>query len=284
MSDNQSKNKSYQAKKKFGQNFLVDHNLINKIIMAFNPKIEQQILEIGPGLGALTKPLLEKINHLNLVEVDNDLAAKLIDKYGSKINLYNIDILKFDFKQLLNNTETEQTNQNHQNRIRIIGNLPYNISTPILFYLFNHISHIQDMLFMLQLEVVDRITAKPNSKQYGRLSVMAQIFCDCQKIFNIPATAFNPKPKVESAIVYLKPKASSNYNNLLNFELFDNIVKAAFNMRRKTISNSLKEFISANDLSKINIDPKLRAENLTVEQFIQIANHVHQCQPKRGQG
>lgn len=262
-----NKNNNYHAKKKFGQNFLVDNNLINKIITAFNPNPEQVILEIGPGLGALTSPLLEKIDHINLVEIDNELAQKLVEKFHNKITLYNTDILKFDFKQLLSTSTNKNT-------IRVIGNLPYNISTPILFFLFNQIENIEDMLFMLQLEVVERIVAKPNTKQYGRLSVMAQIFCDCQKLFNIPATAFNPRPKVESAIIYLKPKINNNYKNLNDFALFDNLVKAAFNQRRKTISNSLKDFISSDELDKISINPKLRAENLSIEQYIAITNYI----------
>lgn len=260
------KNEKYQAKKKFGQNFLVDNNLINKIVSAFNPELKQNILEIGPGLGALTTPLLKKIDHLNVVEIDQELAQKLVEKFENKITLYNTDILKFDFNQLIN------TNSNPT--IRVIGNLPYNISTPILFHLFHQIANIKDMLFMLQLEVVERIVAKPNSKQYGRLSVMAQVFCDCHKLFNIPATAFNPQPKVESAIIYLKPKVNDDYKKLVNFDLFDNVVKAAFNQRRKTLSNSLKEFISSDSLEKMGINPKSRAENLTVQEYINIANYV----------
>lgn len=258
---------THKPKKKFGQNFLVDKNLTHKIIDAFNPKPEEYILEIGPGLGALTDIIKSRINNtvLNLVEVDTELADKLINKYQDEIKLFNVDILKFDLNNILTNTSKQS--------LRIIGNLPYNISTPILFHLFEYIYSIKDMMFMLQLEVVDRITAKPNTKQYGRLSVMTQALCDCSKVLHIPATAFNPKPKVESAIVYLKPK-SEDIINKLNLELLNKIVTAAFNQRRKTISNSLKDIIKTKELESLGIDSKQRAECLSLEQFINIHDYL----------
>lgn len=226
--------KKYKAKKHFGQNFLQDHNIINNIISNFSPKESDNIVEIGPGLGALTKPLLNKVTKLNLVEVDKELAGKLIEQYNDRINLYNSDILKFDLNSIIN-LDSPNGSSTPVNKLRIIGNLPYNISTPILFHLFKYIDNIQDMMFMLQLEVIDRIIAKPNTKDYGRLSVMAQYFCDAQKLFTIPPTAFHPQPKVYSAIVYLKPKSLEIRNKLKNLELFSNIVQAAFNQRRKSI-------------------------------------------------
>lgn len=251
------------AKKKFGQNFLQDQNIINNIVAAFAIKPDDCILEIGPGLGAITQPILNKIDHINLVEIDRDLAEKLEQNYGKKISLFNTSILDFDLGQI--------KNPNH--KIKIIGNLPYNISTPILFHLFESIDKIETMLFMLQLEVVERMAATNNSKQYGRLSVMTQLYCDVTQLFTIPPTAFKPAPKVQSAIVSLKP--SNKYiTKVLDLEIFFQIVLAAFNQRRKTISNSLKAYINADDFAKINIDNKLRAENLTIEQYILIANSI----------
>lgn len=258
-------NEKHVAKKKFGQNFLQDQNIINNIVSAFEIKSDDCILEIGPGLGAITHPILKKISHINLVEIDRDLAANLISKYGEKITLYNTSILDFDLTQIPNNN----------NKIKIIGNLPYNISTPILFHLFNFINKIDSMLFMLQLEVVDRITAPHNSKEYGRLSVMTQLYCDTIKLFKIPPTAFKPIPKVESAIVSLKPNNNKYLSKLLDLNIFTNIVLAAFNQRRKTIANSLKNYMSVDSFAKINIDQKLRAENLSIDQFIIIANFIY---------
>lgn len=268
----------YKAKKHFGQNFLHDQNIINNILKYFNPSKLDLILEIGPGLGALTYKLAELTDILYLVEVDKDLAKKLENNLSNnknnntkKIILYNQDILKFD----LNNI----SNQISNNKIKIIGNLPYNISTPILFHLFNQIVYIKDMLFMLQLEVVERMVAKPNTKQYGRLSVMTQFYCHAEKLFNVPNNCFKPAPKVESAIVSLKPKdfklTYKNYNINSNFiELLNKIVASSFNQRRKTISNSLKEYLSNNDFEQLNLGPKLRAENLNLNNYLDITNYL----------
>ncbi len=254
-----TENYEHQPRKRFGQNFLHDQNIINKIISSFNPKPEQVILEIGPGMGALTEKLLAKINHLYLVEIDKDLAEVLTSKYQQQITLFNYDILKFNLDSI---------NPSAGNKIRIIGNLPYNISTPILFHLFKSIELISDMSFMLQLEVVDRMIAEPNTKEYGRLSVMTQYYCDVNKLFTIPNTAFRPAPKVKSAIVQLIPKKT---DNTVNVQLFADIVKDAFNQRRKTITNSLNRFVNADLLKKLNIDPKARAENLSLQDFIAIS-------------
>jgi len=259
--------KPHQPRKRFGQNFLCDQNIINKIINNFAPKAADNILEIGPGQGAMTSYILDKAEHLYLVEIDKDLAEILTQKYQDKITLFNTDILKFDLNQIITSLDTK-----NNNKLRIIGNLPYNISTPILFHLFEYIDHIQDMMFMLQLEVVDRITAKPNTKQYGRLSVMTQYFCRPEKLFSISPTAFNPPPKVHSAIIHLTPKKNITKN--IDINVLNNIVTAAFNQRRKTISNSMKKYITSEKLIEINIDPKARAENLTVEQYITITDTV----------
>lgn len=263
-------NKPVKAKKKFGQNFLQDHNLINNIILSFNIKPDDLVLEIGPGLGAITTPLLERLNHLHLVEIDRELAERLKNKYNNKITLFNTDILNFDLEK----SGILDTNPATSQKIKIIGNLPYNISTPILFHLFKYIDSIDYMLFMLQLEVVERIVASPGNKQYGRLSIMTQLFCDAEQLFTIPPTAFNPMPKVQSAMVMLTLNKNRYLSKLKNLNLFDTIVQAAFSMRRKTISNSLKNHLSSEDLTKLNIDPKLRAENLSINDFITITNHL----------
>lgn len=258
--------KSHQPKRRFGQNFLHDQNIINKIISSFNPKPNELLLEIGPGLGALTSKILALVDHLYLIEIDKNLAEKLKNTFNSKITLFNYDILKLDFETIY-----DHNHNNQDQKIRIIGNLPYNISTPILFHLFNSIQRIQDMVFMLQLEVVDRMAALPQSKDYGRLSVMTQFYCDVQKLFVVPSTAFTPQPKVKSAIVYLQPKAMD-----LNIDqhIFANIVRDAFNQRRKTITNSLHNYISRDILSKLNLDPRLRAEDLSLEQYKNITKAV----------
>lgn len=292
---------NHKAKKHFGQNFLHDKNLIHKIISSFAPKATDCILEIGPGLGALTEPLLDKITNLSLVEIDKTLAEKLVNKYKDQINLYNTDILKFDFNQVLESANmasrpsestepgseqedpsssagmTVDVSINSIKKLRIIGNLPYNISTPILFHLFDYIDIMQDMMFMLQLEVVDRIIAEPNTKQYGRLSVMTQYFCETDKLFTIPPQAFTPQPKVQSAIVYLQPKSQEELAKVNNYKLFDSIVLAAFNQRRKTISNSLKDYISSEQLLNLNLDPKARAENLSLNDYIAITKASRSC-------
>ena len=248
----------HQARKHFGQNFLHDQNIIHKIISGFNPKAGELVLEIGPGMGALTDKLLARIDHLFLVEIDKDLAEHLKQKYADQITLFNYDVLKFD----LNNVLAASAD-----KLRIIGNLPYNISTPILFHLFQYIPNIQDMMFMLQLEVVNRMVAQPNTDDYGRLSVMTQYYCDAYKLFNISNTAFKPMPKVQSAIVQLTPK---KLDLSINNKLFADIVRDAFNQRRKTITNSLKNYVNLDILSQLNIDPKSRAENLSLADYTAI--------------
>lgn len=261
-------NFDHQAKKRFGQNFLHDQNIIDKIIKTFNPKKSDVILEIGPGLGALTGKILDLknlVDHLYLVEIDRDLAAKLQKLYTDRITLFNYDILKFDLQTIL------QDSNSLDNKIKIIGNLPYNISTPILFHLFKQINNIQEMLFMLQLEVVDRMIATSDSdniKDYGRLSVMTQFYCTVEKIFTIPPNAFIPAPKVKSAIVRLTPKV---IDPSVNTELLSNIVRDAFNQRRKTITNSLRNYVNVDLLKTLNIDPRARAENLNLEQYVAIS-------------
>ena len=250
------------AKKKFGQNFLKDTSIINAIIQSINPVPDDLLIEIGPGLGALTKPLLEKTNHLLAIEVDRDIVAWMENEYSKKnITVLNEDILNFNFDQF-------------DQKVRIVGNLPYNISTPILFKCIDNITNIKDLHFMLQKEVVDRMIAVPSSSEYGRLSVMLQYYFVMEHLVHVPKESFDPEPKVESSFVRLIPYKHYPFvaNNI---EQFGRIVKEAFSQRRKTIRNTLKSFISENDFQKIDINPQLRAENLAVSDFVKISNYLN---------
>ena len=250
------------AKKKFGQNFLKDTSIINAIIQSINPVPDDLLIEIGPGLGALTKPLLEKTNHLLAIEVDRDIVAWMENEYSKKnITVFNEDILNFNFDQF-------------DQKVRIVGNLPYNISTPILFKCIDNITNIKDLHFMLQKEVVDRMIAVPSSSEYGRLSVMLQYYFAMEHLVHVPKESFDPEPKVESSFVRLIPYEHYPFvaNNI---EQFGRIVKEAFSQRRKTIRNTLKSFISENDFQKIDINPQLRAENLAVSDFVKISNYLN---------
>ena len=247
------------AKKRFGQNFLTDQAVIAGLVEAISPQKNQTIVEIGPGLGALTKPLLKKIDHLHVVEIDRDIVSWMQKEYAnSNITIHNVDALKFDFSQL-------------GNYLRVTGNLPYNISTPILFHLLDNLVHISDMHFMLQKEVVERMVAQPSTPAYGRLSVMLQYHLQMEYLITAPPQAFEPAPKVESAFVRciphaIKPDVADDYN------LFYKVVLAAFGQRRKTIRNTLKDFLEDDDFVQLSLNPQLRAENLSVKNFVAISN------------
>jgi 16S rRNA (adenine1518-N6/adenine1519-N6)-dimethyltransferase len=255
------------AKKRFGQNFLTDQAIISSLIEAINPLQNQTIVEIGPGLGALTKPLLKKINHLHVVEIDRDIVSWMQNEYAkTAVTIHNVDALKFEFAQLVNNKLG--------GNLRVVGNLPYNISTPILFHLLDNVSHITDMHFMLQKEVVERMVAQPSTPAYGRLSVMLQYQLAMEYLFTVPPEAFEPAPKVESAFVRCVPHA------ILPFvakdkALFAKIVLAAFGQRRKTIRNTLKDFLNDSDFAHLKISAQLRAENLSVKDYVLIANYIN---------
>lgn len=248
-------------KKKFGQNFLKDASIIHSIIQSINPLPDDTLIEIGPGLGALTKPLLEKCPHLLAIELDRDIVSWMENEYPKKsITIFNEDVLNFNFHQF------------HQ-KVRIVGNLPYNISTPILFKCIENIQIVKDLHFMLQKEVVDRMIAIPSSSEYGRLSVMLQYYFSMERLVQVPKEAFEPEPKVESSFVGLIPYEQYPFiaNNI---NQFGKIVKEAFSQRRKTIRNTLKSFINENDFEKIGINPQLRAENLSVSDFVHISNYL----------
>lgn len=248
-----------KARKRFGQNFLQDPQLIGRIVSAIDVKPADRILEIGPGRGALTRPLEAVATDLTVVEIDRDLASQLRLLYPN-LNVIEMDILKQDISALGDN-------------LRVVGNLPYNISTPILFRLFEHLSQIVDMHFMLQLEVVERMIAAPNTKVYGRLSVMTQYYCDAQLLFTVPPEAFIPRPKVNSAIVQLTPKISRQ--RAMDEALFSDLVTQAFSMRRKTLRNALKQYIpDTANFETLGIDPSRRPETLKLEEFILLANYA----------
>jgi 16S rRNA (adenine1518-N6/adenine1519-N6)-dimethyltransferase len=253
----------HTARKRFGQNFLHDAYIIDQIVSAINPQVGQHMVEIGPGLGALTEPVCEQIDQLTVVELDRDLAARLRTHpfIAKKLNIIEADALKFDFSQLLRDEQP----------LRVFGNLPYNISTPLMFHLFSFADKVQDMHFMLQKEVVSRLAASPGNKNYGRLSVMAQYHCKIMPVLQVPPEAFNPPPKVDSAVVRLIPHHSKPVQ-VDSEEALHKICAQAFNQRRKTIRNSLKDSLSEAQIIELGIDPNLRAENLSLQQYAQLAN------------
>lgn len=252
----------HRARKRFGQNFLNDAFVIDSIVSAINPLVGENLIEIGPGLGALTRPVCSLIDKLQVIELDRDLADRLAiePNLKDKLVITQADALKFDFNELTSNK-----------KMRIFGNLPYNISTPLMFHLFEFHEQIQDMHFMLQKEVVNRLAAAPNSKSYGRLTVMTQYYCKVTPIVEVPPSAFTPAPKVDSAVVRLTPHEKLPFV-ATNLNWLNRICKAGFGQRRKTIRNSFKQLISASELEALNIDPNLRPENLSVEQFVLLAN------------
>ncbi|MDF0378585.1 16S rRNA (adenine(1518)-N(6)/adenine(1519)-N(6))-dimethyltransferase RsmA [Methylophilus sp. YYY-1] len=249
------------AKKKFGQNFLIDQSIIQSLINAIHPQAEDLMVEIGPGLGAMTQPLLKQLNHLHVVEIDRDIIQWMQGFYpAQKMTIHNSDVLKFDFGTL-------------GERIRIVGNLPYNISSPILFKLLENTSQIIDMHFMLQKEVVERMVAAPSNAEYGRLSVMLQYRLQMEYLVTVPPEAFDPAPKVESAFVRCVPYASLPFP-ATDEALFAKVVTAAFGQRRKTLRNTLKGLLDDAGFSALNIDSQLRAENLSVAEFVAISNYL----------
>ncbi|MFA6014072.1 MAG: 16S rRNA (adenine(1518)-N(6)/adenine(1519)-N(6))-dimethyltransferase RsmA [Gallionellaceae bacterium] len=251
----------HQAKKQFGQNFLVDQQIISDIIRAIRPHSGDNMVEIGPGLGALTRPLIDTLNQLHVIEIDRDIIARLKTDYPrDKIVIHEGDALKFDFSEL-------------PAPLRIVGNLPYNISSPLLFHFSAFTPRITDMHFMLQNEVVERMVAEPSTPEYGRLSVMLQYRFHMEKLLDVPPESFRPAPKVNSAIVRMIPKPKNEIT--VNDEaLFAEIVKTAFGQRRKTLRNTLRGFISEQQLLALDIDAQLRAENLGWQEFSRIANKL----------
>jgi 16S rRNA (adenine1518-N6/adenine1519-N6)-dimethyltransferase len=251
------------AKKRFGQNFLTDRGVIASLVDAISPLPNDLMAEIGPGLGALTQPLLAKLKHLHVVELDRDIVSWMQNHYAKdSITIHNVDALKFDFASLAT-----------AGKLRVVGNLPYNISTPILFHLMDNIANISDMHFMLQKEVVERMVAEPSTAAYGRLSVMLQYRLQMEYLFTVPPEAFEPAPKVESAFVRAIPYVRPPYP-AANEALFAKVVLSAFGQRRKTLRNTLKGLLDDAGFDATGIDPQLRAENISVQQFVTIANYL----------
>lgn len=255
----------HKARKRFGQNFLINESIIRQIIRSISPNEKDNLIEIGPGKGALTHHLLDACPRLNVIELDRDLIPILLAQFVKfpDFKIHQSDALKFDFSSLFN-----------EQPMRIIGNLPYNISTPLIFHLLSFRHEIRDMHFMLQKEVVARLTATPGDKLYGRLSVMTQYFCDAFDLFDVPPTSFSPAPKVNSAIVRLVPlKAPTVTAN--NLEVFEAVVKAAFQQRRKTLRNALKLLLGETiDPASLPIDLSQRAEKLSVVDFVNLSNAI----------
>lgn len=254
----------HNPRKRFGQNFLCDPFVIDRIINAIHPLPEDYLVEIGPGLGALTKPMLTIHSPLTAIEIDRDLIPQLRTQFSLLgLTLIEADALTVDFAQIALNKQ----------KLRIFGNLPYNISTPLLFHLLAQIDVIQDMHFMLQKEVVDRIIAVPGTKHYGRLSIMLQYYCQATCLFYIGAEAFKPAPKVESAFLRLTPHSQLPFP-AKNIIFFGETVKQAFAQRRKTLKNNLAKLCSADQLRNIGIDPSLRPEQIALADYVKISNFL----------
>lgn len=257
--DNHNAGTPHIARKRFGQNFLHDPYYVRSCIDAIAPQAGENLVEIGPGLGALTEPLLARVPHLHVVEIDRDLIARLHQRHPpERLTIHEGDALKFDFGSI--GTD-----------LRVIGNLPYNISTPLLFHLCHFVDRIRDLHFMLQKEVVMRMVAAPSTPEYGRLSVMLGYRFDMERLFDVPGGAFQPPPKVTSAFVRMRPH-SPLPNPAQDEVIFAKIVAAAFSTRRKTLRNALKPYFTAADFERLGVDGGLRAENLGIPEFVRLAN------------
>lgn len=251
----------HKPRKRFGQHFLTDQQIIQHIIAAIAPNASQHLIEIGPGQGALTFPILKQVGQLEAVEIDRDLIAllqKQSQSYG-KLIIHQQDALEFDFATLA-----------ASHPLRIFGNLPYNISTPLIFHLLKYTKVISDMVFMLQKEVVDRMAAAPRTNDYGRLSVMVQYHCQVESLFDVPPEAFSPPPKVDSSIVRLVPYQQLPFP-AKDYVYFAEVIKQAFSQRRKTLRNSLKNWISDAGWERAGVNPQARPEELTVADFVNLS-------------
>ncbi len=264
---------THKARKRFGQNFLHDPGVIQRIVNHIHPHPDERLVEIGPGQGALTRPLLSVCGRLDVVELDRDLIAPLQQQLANlgELHVHQADALRFDFCAL----QPEQGS-----RLRVVGNLPYNISTPLLFHLMQQTACIEDMHFMLQKEVVQRIVAAPGNKNYGRLTVMLNYYCESEMLFSVGPGAFFPAPKVDSAIIRLHPHRQPPVA-VGDPTLLSRLVAQAFSQRRKTLRNNLREWLSAKAIADLDIDPGIRAERLSLAQFARLTNALqpasHKC-------
>ncbi|MEM9207896.1 MAG: 16S rRNA (adenine(1518)-N(6)/adenine(1519)-N(6))-dimethyltransferase RsmA [Pseudomonadota bacterium] len=252
----------HRARKRFGQHFLRDPGIIEEIVTAIYAAPDETLVEIGPGQGAITTPLLRSGAELHAIELDRDLASGLVSRYADAQNfrLHSTDALRFDFAGLGDD-------------LRIIGNLPYNISTPLIFHLLDSLPVIRDMHFMLQKEVVDRMAAEPGSKRYGRLTIMLGCYCSVEPLFDVPPDAFTPPPKVWSAVVRITPRRPSTFD-IDDADLLSQLVAQGFSQRRKTLRNALRDLASEADLTAAAIDPGARAETVGIAEWVDLSNHM----------
>jgi 16S rRNA (adenine1518-N6/adenine1519-N6)-dimethyltransferase len=252
----------HRARKRFGQHFLADPGVVDAILRSVHATKDDIVVEIGPGRGAITAALAASAGHLHAVELDRDLARHLRRQYENveSVTIHEADALAFDFSSL-------------GDKLRIVGNLPYNISTPLLFHLLKSRDHIIDMHFMLQKEVVDRMAAAPGSKAYGRLGIMLGCHLNIESLFDVDRSAFDPPPEVTSAVVRLDPLPPGTFN-IADEALLSKIVTSAFMKRRKTIRNSLRDVVEIADLEAVGIDPGLRPEQISIPKYVELSNHL----------
>lgn len=260
----------FQPRKRFGQHFLTDSSVLEEIVTAIGLSPNDALIEIGPGRGQLTQYLLPQVKTLAVIEIDRDLVAYLQERYArvEKLTIYSADVLHFDWTALQS-----------AKRWRIVGNLPYNITTPLLFKLFEQSAQIQDMHFLLQKEVVERLSAPVDSHNYSRLTVMAQYHAQITSLFTVNPEAFSPPPRVDSAFVRIEPYLSPPFK-AQNLNLFAQVVKEAFTYRRKTLGNSLRKLVTTDCLKRLNIDPQWRPQQITVENFVKISNMLGEITQK----
>jgi 16S rRNA (adenine1518-N6/adenine1519-N6)-dimethyltransferase len=251
---------THRPRKRFSQNFLVDQTVIHDIVNAVSPTSGDAMVEIGPGLGAITKPLANVVRPLHVIEIDRDIVERLRAEFlPDQLVIHQGDVLQFDFATL-------------GPELRVVGNLPYHISSPILFHLAASAHVLRDIHVMLQTEVVDRLTAAPATSEYGRMSVMLQYHFDIEKVLDVSATAFRPEPKVESAVIRMTPRRGA-WRRALNQELLAQTVALAFSQRRKTLRNTLGRVLSEADFHALSVNPQARAQTLGVEEFVRIADY-----------
>ncbi len=254
--------KNHRPRKYFGQHFLHDRNIIDKILAGIAPRADEHFVEIGPGHGALTRPLLERVGRLDVIEIDRDLAAELTTEFTDpKFSIHVGDALKFDFAKLGAGDGV----------LRLVGNLPYNISTPLLFHILDHHRRFRDIHVMLQKEVVERMTAPPGNRTYGRLTVSLAARCRVESLFVVRPGSFTPAPRVDSAVARLIPDPERRAE-IIDEAVFDRVVAQAFNQRRKRLANALRSIITESQIEALGIDPGARAETLDIDAFIRLGN------------
>lgn len=267
---------AHSPRKRFGQNFLVDESVVEAIVRAIAPAASDHIVEIGPGMSALTAPLLRRLEHLTVIEIDRDLVRRLAASYPpERLRIIESDVLKVDFSQLAP-ARPAMPRSTSPGALRVVGNLPYNISTPLLFHLVQYAGYIRDQHFMLQREVVDRMVAKPSTSDYSRLSVMLQWHYRIDKLFDVPPEAFDPPPRVVSSVVRMRPLGAARLQPQ-NEALFTAVVARAFSQRRKMLRRVLADWTKHIQWQALGAPETARAEELSLQQFIALADQLHQA-------